>query len=302
MKLSKLYIYIFFQIFFLNIIGIRAYGDGSVNAFYKATIQGTITEVAEKIKTELKNSEFKIIGEYNPSKDDNLFVIVFTTDELFEITLKSNRGALASALKVGLIADGKGNVQINFLNPMFLFYSYLRNDVDKNDEALNNITMQAVMSISSIGVALLPSDSGSLTENELKQFRFMVRMPSFDEPIVLSQFASFDEGIAKIKQNLAARKGGTFKVYELISTEKKVAIFGIGLLDNRLGEPIFLPVLGIDHVSAMPYQIILVDKTASMLSGRFMFPLFWSDLSMRQFSKIGRTYRDIQTMMEGLSK
>ncbi len=303
MKFTKKIIIRLSQILLLLLIVKSSYADGSINAFYKAMIAGNLDEVAGNIKQELKNSGFNILGEYHPKKDNNLLLIAFSNEKLFNITLESkNRGALASILRVGLLFDGKNNVEICFLNPTYLFYSFLKEDADKHAEELNEIQMQAMMAIISAGAFLVPFGSGSLTENELKQYRYMVRMPSFDEPVEVAEFSSFDEGVSKIRKNLQARKEGTMKVYEKISEKEQVAIWGIGLHDSRNGEMKFLPVLGENFLAAMPYEIILQGKKATILNGRYRFPLFWSHLSMRDFHKIGRTNRDIEYMMKELTK
>lgn len=278
--------------------------DGSINAFYKANVSGTTVEqLSIDIKSELESSGFKILGEYNPKKDDNLVLITFTNDQLIDIALQTkDRGLLAGILRVGLIGDGEGNVQISFLNPMYTFYSFLREDVKKNQEALNNISMQAMISISSVGAGLIPFGSGSLTESELINYKYMVRMPGFDEPVELRKFSSFQEGVNIMKRNLRAHKGGTSMVYEYISQKDKVAIFGVALHDSRLGEAKFLPILGEDNLAAMPYEVVLQGNTAMILNGRYRFPLFWSHLSMREFQKIGRTNRDIEYMLQGITK
>ena len=69
-------------------------------------------------------------------------------------------------------------------------------------------------------------------------------MPYFEDAEELNEFASFEEGLKVIQKNLAAGKGKTKKVYELIYSDKKVAVFGVGLLNSEDGEPKFLPIIG----------------------------------------------------------
>ena len=66
------------------------------------------------------------------------------------------------------------------------------------------------------------------------------------------------------------------------------------------GEASFLPTIGEDHIAAMPYEIILQDKTATMLHGKYRLALHWPDLSMGTFMKIMSTPGDIEDVLKGL--
>jgi len=65
---------------------------------------------------------------------------------------------------------------------------------------------------------------------------------------------------------------------------------------------IFLPIIGEENIAAMPYEIILQGKEASMLHGKYRFALHWPELSMGKFMKIMSTPGDVKTFMEELTK
>ncbi len=153
-----------------------------------------------------------------------------------------------------------------------------------------------------MGGIIQPRDKASWSENELKYFRILVNYPSFEEPIILNEFASFDEGLETIQKNLQARKGNAVKVYQQIFKDKKTAVFGIGLLDPNRGETTFLKALGEDNIAALPYEIILEDNKASILDGKFWFPFYWSNLSMKELKAIRRVPNDVEYIMKGLTK
>lgn len=127
-------------------------------------------------------------------------------------------------------------------------------------------------------------------------------MPYFDDPVELIEFSSFEEGVETIKKNLQAKKGNTVKVYELVFEDKKVAVFGIGLHNAEEGEAHFLPIIGEGNIAAMPYEIILQGKEATMLHGKFRFALHWPELTMKQFMKISSTPGDVEEMLEALTE
>ena len=295
------------QLFFILNISIitvsQVSADGALVAFYRvAKLDVSMEEAASKVKTALKRSDFKITGEYHPGKEDKWYVITFTRNDLLRITMNvGDRGVLASMLRVGLL-EKNGKIEVSLLNPSYLFISYLRDNVSRYEETLNAIQMDVMMTLGNVGDLFTPFGAGSLTEMELKDFRYMSHMPGFDDPVILKKFGSFGEAVRAISGNLQAQREGTYKVYEQINRDKKIAVFGVGLRDERLGEDKFLTELGEDHLAALPYELIVKGRTASILHGRYRFPLYWSDLSMLDYRKINRTVRDIEYMMKRLTE
>ena len=143
---------------------------------------------------------------------------------------------------------------------------------------------------------------GELSVEDLKKYHYMMMMPYFDDPVDLNEFSSFSEGVNTIRKNLNAKKANTLKVYELILEDHEIAIFGVGLLDIEEGEEDFLPVIGESHIAAMPYEIILQGKEATMLHGKFRFALFWPELSLGEFMKISSTPGNVKDFMEALTE
>jgi hypothetical protein len=127
-------------------------------------------------------------------------------------------------------------------------------------------------------------------------------MPYFKDAEKLNTFNSFEEGLKTIQENLSSGKGQTQKIYELIYPERKIAVFGIGLLNQDNGEAHFLPIIGDNHLAALPYEIILQENKATMLHGRFRIALHWPELTMGTFMKIMSTPGDIKKTMEQLTK
>lgn len=265
-------------------------------------MKGGIEAVAQKVTEALQSKGFEVIGDYHPEGSKYLEVIVFTRKDLQAVCLNvKERGLLAAALKVGLkrIADGK--TLVTLLNPEYLFYGYLRDGVKKNRAALMSINKDAKDAIKSLNGKLI-GFGGNIDKDELKEYHYMAFMPYFTDPVTVGEFDSFEEGYQKIKNNLAANKGNTVKVYEIYKPGSKKVVFGVGLLDKEDGEAFFLPIIGEKNLAAMPYEIILEDKKATILAGKFRFALFWPELSMSEFMKIVSTPGDVEDFMEALCK
>ena len=258
-----------------------------------------IESAEEKVASALAGQGFEVIGSYNVEGNQTLKVIVYTRKDLQDITLKvKDRGALAAALKVGLKSDGPGT-KISYLNPEYLFQAYLRGEYDKHSSGLKKIASDAKAALSPLG-SVNEGFGGAMTAEELRDYHYKIMMPYFTDPVELEEFSSFEEGVATIQRNLKAKKGSTTEVYSLIFEDQQVAVFGVGLLDEEEGERHFLPIIGEDHLSAMPYEIILQGKEATMLHGRYRIALHWPDLTMGTFTKIMSTPGDIKGMLKDL--
>jgi hypothetical protein len=71
-------------------------------------------------------------------------------------------------------------------------------------------------------------------------------------------------------------------------------------MNEEEGEKHFLPIIGEDHLAAMPYEIIIQGKEATMLHGRYRIALHWPDLTMGTFTKIMSTPGDVKKVMKDL--
>ncbi len=266
-----------------------------------ATSQGTIADAERSVTTALQSSGFNVIGQYNPANSENLAVVCYTHPDLEKIALDfADRGALAAALKIGFKKEDN-SVKISMINPMYLFYAYFVEGIDVHEKELLTISERAKTAMKKVGSNFTPF-GGELSKKELQNYHYKIMMPYFEDAEELKEFDSFEAGLKTIRENLNAGKGDTKKVYELIYTDKKVAVFGVALLNAEEGEPKFLPIIGDENVAAMPYEIILQGETASILPGKYRLAISWPNLSMGTFMKIMNTPGDIEDTMEKLTE
>ncbi len=259
----------------------------------------TIEQSAKLVKGALEKKGFDIIGTYHPGDDKNSMVIVYSRKDLQSTVLEVlDRGALAAALKVGLKYDGS-NTSISYLNPTYLFNAYLQKNYSKHETALKNVAADIKSALSPLGNEN-KGFGGSLSVSKLRKYQYKMMMPYFSDPVTLKKFSSFEEGVKVIEKNLAAKKGKTKLVYKLKFSSDQVAVYGVGLLDKENGESFFLPIIGEDHIAALPYEIILQDNVATMLHGRYRIALHWPELTMGTFMKIMSTPGDIEDTLESL--
>ena len=259
----------------------------------------SIQKVTEKVIQTLKTNSFTVLGYYNPSGKSSLVAIAFTRNDLKNTVVKvPDRGALAAAMKVGLV-EKNGKVTISYTNPDYLLRAYLPLNYSRFESVFTRFSADIKTAFTSLGNEFTPF-GGVVGADELPNYHYKIMMPYFTDPVTLNEFGSFEEGLEIITKNLEAKKGNTLKIYSLIYSSQKVAIFGVGLLDKEEGEPSFLPKIGEDHVAALPYEIILQNNKATMLHGKYRIALHWPELTMGTFMKIMSTPGDIEDTMEAL--
>ena len=264
-------------------------------------VNENIDKTSSEVKNALQTNGFDIIGEYNVENNKNLKVIVYSRKDLQTTVLKvKDRGALAAALKVGLKSNGS-KTTISYLNPTYLFNAYLGDSYQKHESSLQKIAKDAASALSPLGNEN-KGFGGSLSAKDLHKYHYKMMMPYFSDPVELEEFSSFEEGVKTIEKNLSTKKGNTKLVYKLKFSSEKVAVYGVALQDAATGEGHFLPIINNNHLAAMPYEIILQGKTATMLHGRYRLALHWPELTMGTFMKIMSTPGEIEDTLEGLCK
>ena len=264
-----------------------------------ASYDGPINEAVGQVQTLLEEGGCKVIGQYHPGDNPDLYVLVFTSDELIKLCQKAeDRGMLAAAIKVGFQLT-EGTVNISMVNPEYLFYAYFQEKM--TDPAFKSAAIDLSSKIKSI-----PADGskevpfgGDLKADKLMKYRYMAGMPNFGKSVSLAEFDDFYEGLSATRDGLS-RGGNTLKIYEIIDEENETAVFGVGLKDEEKGEAHFLPIIGESHVAAMPYELILQGNEVTMLHGRFRFALHWPELTMKTFTKIMSSPGDVEDAMKSL--
>ncbi len=258
-----------------------------------------IQKTSEDVIEVLEKNSFKVLGSYSPAGNSNLKVIAFTRNDIKNTVIKvKDRGALAAIYKVGLVSDN-GKVIMSYTNPNYILRAYLQDDFDKYKTELQSFGDDIKTAFSVMGNSFIPF-GGTVDADDLKKYHYKIMMPYFTDPVELKEFNSFEEGVQIIKNNLNTNKGNTKLVYQLIYTSEKVAVFGVGLQSKEDGEPYFLPKIGEAHAAALPYEIILQDKNATILHGKYRIALHWPDLTMGTFMKIMSTPGDIEDTFEKL--
>jgi len=292
------------KITFILLLFLATYTLQAISPYYLvADVSGDLKTVETSVINALEAEGFSIIGKYSPANNGDQRVIVYSSPELQQLCgTVDDRGLMAAALKVA-IWNRDGKVRVTMLNPEYLFYVYLRDEMDKSslNSGLMKIHAKASAALKTIGTTMKPF-GGDLEKKDLKKYKYMMGMPKFDAPVELREFDSFQQGLNTIQMNLSQKVGSTVKVFEIVNEENQTALFGVGLMDKEEGEAHFLPIVGEKQIAAMPYEIMLQGNTATILHGRFRFASHWPELTMGTFTKIMSSPGDVKDFLKALTE
>jgi len=290
---------IVFSIILVLFVGIHAKSQELAPYVKVGETNEAIQQVSINIIEALKSNSFTVLGAYHPSNKNSLKVIAFTRSDLkYSVVKVKDRGALAAVYKVGLVRkDGK--TIISYTNPDYILRAYLGENYNSYKTLNTKFSLDLKTTFSDFGNEFTPF-GGTVKADKLKKYHYKIMMPYFSDPVTLNEFASFEEGLSIIENNLKANKGNTKQVYKLVFKGHDVAVFGIGLMDKEEGESHFLPKIGEENIAAMPYEIILQGNKATMLHGKYRLALHWPNLTMGTFMKIMSTPGDIEDFLESL--
>ena len=292
---------IFNSLIFALIFTMASFGQNLAPYLKIGETTESMQQASEKITKALQNSSFTILGTYNPSNKSTLKMIAFTRTDLKNTVVKvTDRGALAAVFKVGLV-EKNGKVIMSYTNPEYLLRAYLGDNYNTYKSTFQKVEGDLKNAFSTVGTEFKPF-GGTVKAENLKKYHYKIMMPYFTDAVMLNEFSSFEQGVKTIEANLKAKKGATVLVYKLMYEKENIAVFGIGLQDIAKGESHFLPIIGEDNIAAMPYEIILQGKKATMLAGKYRLAVSWPELSMGTFMKIVSTPGNIEDTLKAVCK
>lgn len=267
---------------------------------YESTESLSATQA--KVAAQLQENGMEVIGQYQPAKDNNRAIIVFSSPEL-EAAVRKTGGltGFASSLRVGITQE-KGKIQVTYTNPYYWGNACFRDDftaVSSNYTALSaklEKTMKACGSF--IGTSF--GSKNGLSVKDLRKYHYMIAMPYFEDVVVLKEFSSHAEAVAKMDARL--KKGiATVKLVSKKSIPGKDLTLYTLALSGEKGESKFLPIIDLSspkHTCFLPYEVLVNGNKVVMLHGRFRIALSFPDLTMGTFTKIMSTPGDIENLMK----
>ncbi|MFC1784002.1 hypothetical protein ACFL0J_00050 [Candidatus Neomarinimicrobiota bacterium] len=293
----------FLTIIVFSIIAKNATAQNFKPYILAATSDAPLAEISELVKTNLTELGLEVIGEYSPANDSDRKVFIITSAEL-KNGVKTIGGltGFASALRVGLTVENDV-INISYTNPIYWGNAYFGDNYDQVQSHYISVTEKISSALSSVGKSMdLPFGSkDGLSEKSLRKYRYMFGMEKFDDVVKLDEFDSFEDAVRTIDGNLV---NSEYFIYTIEYPEQKLKLYGIAICGEK-GEERFLPIIDIStpkHTAFLPYELLIIDKKAVMLHGRYRIALSFPDLTMMTFSKIMSTPGDIKEALKGYTQ
>lgn len=177
---------------------------------------GVLAAKIDASKSALTANGFTIVGTYTPYP--NATILIVTNDELKKNAAESVHGGFGAAQRVA-ITKVKNDIQVSFTNPVYMANAYRM----KGDLKIIYASLEKAL-----GKVEEYGGKGA-TPAKMRKYHYMFGMEYFDEPSVLGEFGSYEEAIAAVEANLAAKKEGVSKVYRVDVPGKQESLFGIAM-------------------------------------------------------------------------
>jgi len=256
---------------------------------------GDLKQKTREVKAALKAAGFKVVGHYGPYAGAK--VLAITNRTLKKVAGASHRGGFGAVLRVSITRQGK-NLQVAYSNPPYWRHAFrLRGDLTPVKKKLEE-TLGNKRAFGGKGI----------TPGALRKYHYMVSMPYFDDQDELGTYGSLKEALDTVEANLAAKKGGTKKVYRVKIPGKEEVVFGVQTYKKCAAEKHYMGI--IDKASTkslphLPYQLLISrfkgEYHAYALRGRFRIAVSFPGLTMGTFMKINCAPGEIQDALEAVA-
>lgn len=256
-----------------------------------AELPAQLSQVEKKLQAE----GFSVLGQHLPKGVAGRASLVVADPAMLAAIRASGPSSsiVAASIRVGV--DSEGNV--SYMNPDYWYRAYLRGKFPASQEAVKSVQQRLVKALGE-GTGF----GGDVPQAELSDYRYMFGMERFDSAnSELASYASFDEALKAVKDNLAKGVGDTRQVYEVLMADKKMAVFGVAMNSSSEGEGWWVSKIGTDHPAALPYELFIVDNKVYALYARYRIALAWPALGMGQFMTIINAPEAIRTTMVRLA-
>lgn len=241
---------------------------------------GSVQGVASAVEGKLKSAGFKVVGKYFPKSLAGYGVVVATDEAMLnEVGAAGGYAIMGAAIRVGVKADGS----VAYTNPDYWYRAYFRRGFDKREDAVKGLQSRLQ---SALGAG--KGQGGDVPASGLANYRYMIGMERLDSnKNNLNEFGSFNEAVKTVRDNLAKGVGKTGKVYEVVMTDRKLAVFGVSMNDSANNDGEWIKRIDMENnIAGLPYEIYVVDKQVGAPHARFRIALAFPDVGMGQFMRI----------------
>jgi hypothetical protein len=264
--------------------------------FYGDKVSGAnLRAIATTVEGKLKGEGFKVVGKYFPKQLPDYAVVIVTDDKMLaEVADVGGNAVLGAAIRVGIKSDGT----VSYTNPDYWYRAYFRKGFDKKES-----TVKALDSKLQKALGQGEGFGGDETAKNLGNYRYMIGMERLDSyKNKLASYESHAEALKVVRENLAKNVGKTAKVYEITLPQKKLAVFGVAMQDDAMGDGIWMKKIEQENsVAGLPYEIFVIDGEVHSPHARFRVALAFPQVGMGQFMRIASLPNEVIATMSAVA-
>jgi len=213
---------------------------------------GSLATLLGTMEKRLVAAGFQPLGRHTPPGIPGHGVVIAAWPPLTaQLAQMGGSAIVATPIRVGVKEDGT----ISYLNLEYWLRAYLQNRYSEAEKSVKEVQERLAQLLGSCRPF-----GGEVKEQELLHYRYMAGMERFGDKTELKSFASFDEAVATIRNNLAKGVANTALVYELVIPEKRLALFGVATNDSETGEGWWVNKIGTEHIAALPWEFLLLTN------------------------------------------
>jgi hypothetical protein len=256
---------------------------------------GNVQTVATAVEGKLKKGGFKVVGKYFPKSLAGYGVVIATDDAMLdEVGLVGGPAIMGATIRVGVKADGS----IAYTNPDYWYRAYFRKSFDKKEGVVK--ALQARLQ-EALGAG--KGQGGDESASGLSNYRYMIGMERLDSSKSnLREYGSFAEALKAVRENLAKGVGKTSKVYEVVLSDRKLAVFGVAMNEGENSDGEWIKRIDMqNNVAGLPYEVYIVNNEVASPFGRYRIALAFPDVGMGQFMRISSLPNAILETMGGVA-
>ena len=238
-------------------------------------------ESTSKVKSDLNENGFEVIGEYDAMGDSQYHVVVYTCPGLKKVASTKTRG-FAGVQKVLVNSKDK---KLVFTNPSYFMPAFLQDDNNPKITEKVNTKLEDTF-------GTLKGGDVKLEDDDIAGYHFMMGMPYYEDMIEIGEGSGLGKKLeANAKDNLVFKlKVGNATVYGVAMPTKE-------------GEKEFVPAISAaEHAAFLPYMVLVEGDKAYILHGKYYLAISNPNLSMGDFMNISSAPGDIEDYLTALVK
>lgn len=239
----------------------------------------TLPAAADEIAGKLKTAGFQVLGRYEPYA--GAMILGISSEALKKAGSHAIHSGFVAAMHVALTQVAQG-IEVSYTNPGYFGPAYQAGTLD-------SVTAQLTQTLGNAGN--FGSEKG-IPSGDLGGWHYMFGMPYFKDMVELKEFGSHQQAVDAVAKALANANSDLTSLWKL-KVDDHQTLFGVELkrgywADGKLKS--IMDKLNGDakhpHTAALPWEILVHEKTVLYLPGKYRIALAFPDLGMGTFMQI----------------